>query len=51
MAGQTLGSMAGQALELFICAPSMRNGASSTNRAKRPSFFTRRGSGASFTCA
>ena len=33
-----LGGAAGQALELFTCAPRIRNGAPSTRRAWRPSF-------------
>ena len=39
-AGHTLGSIAGQALELFTCAPSTRNGAPSTMSAERPSRVT-----------
>jgi len=38
MAGQTFGSMAGHALELFTCAPRIKYGAPSTNKAYRPSF-------------
>ena len=45
-AGQTLGSMAGQALELFTWAPSTRNGAPSTMSAERPSRVTISGMGA-----
>src|ERR1039457_3045863 len=51
MADHTCGSMAGQPLELFTCAASMKSGASSTSKAKRPSFFTMRGIGRSFTWA
>src|ERR1019366_3125409 len=51
MAVQTFGSMAGQALELWVCAPNMRYGAPSTIKAYRPSFFTKRGIGPSYTWA
>src|SRR5665213_1672442 len=44
IAGHTCGSTAGQALELFTCAPSTRYGAPSTNKAYRPSLCTNRGS-------
>src|SRR5271170_2252932 len=40
IAGQTLGSAAGQPLELFTWAPSIRYGAPSTNSAYRPSLCT-----------
>src|ERR1017187_1449776 len=44
MAAQTLGMVKGQALELWLCAPRIRNGAPSTISAWRPSFCTRCGS-------
>ena len=45
-AGHTSGSIAGQALELFTCIPSIKYGAPSTISAHRPSFSTTRGIGA-----
>ena len=45
--GQTLGSIAGQLLELFTCAPSIRNGAPSTISAWWPSRLSICGSGVS----
>ena len=46
-AGHTCGSIAGQALELFTCAPSTRYGAPSTSNALRPLRVTSSGMGAS----
>src|ERR1039457_4101245 len=51
MADHTCGSMAGHPLGLFTCAASMKEGGPSTNKAKRPPFFTMRGMGRSITWA
>src|SRR6266496_1623390 len=54
IADHTLGSIAGHALELFTCAPSIRNGAPSTKSAYRPFLLTSCGmgkGGAELDCA